>query len=426
MSVGHESAVPAPHLSQIRSTSWPSPYSPHDYPTFYSTPMPVSPESLQSYMPHTSKSPIPLQDMSTLPTSGWYGAATSATECHIESGYNLYDQYIPPHTSSITLSPPTPTSSYVGKLSVPLARMNSSLAAFSPASVYSRDSVVPESRRPSEEPQSDPNCMREKSSTSLNIGSHPIDRPHSSPNLLQPVPVAASWTSSPFGIHTPTMQHDSYYPTFPSLIRNPRLSEPLLELPSNHLASPQPRRLWTPIAPQPMEAPRSSTIKRHREEDGEVVDESKRKKRSDSTGSQQLELSEEDKLLLQLKEEDGMPWKDIAARFQSELGKTYQIPALQMRLKRLRERMRVWTEVDVEALRMATEYWAQHKFEIIAQKMLEFGAQEKWTPRQCVRKWMEIDPSPDTYDHYKPQLHHGYTPSPAEHPPSFLPYMHLQ
>jgi hypothetical protein len=80
-------------------------------------------------------------------------------------------------------------------------------------------------------------------------------------------------------------------------------------------------------------------------------------------------LGEEDRLLIQLKDEESMPWKDIAARFQSDLGKTYQIPALQMRLKRLRERMRVWTEADVKALRMAHEYWVQSKFDIIAQKV---------------------------------------------------------
>ena len=82
-----------------------------------------------------------------------------------------------------------------------------------------------------------------------------------------------------------------------------------------------------------------------------------------------LELSDEDKLLLQLKDDESMPWKDIAARVQTDLGKTYQIPALQMRLKRLRERMRVWTEADLKALRMAHEYWVQSKFEIISQKV---------------------------------------------------------
>lgn len=102
------------------------------------------------------------------------------------------------------------------------------------------------------------------------------------------------------------------------------------------------------------------------EESAEVL---KRRRRSESATSTQLELTDEDKLLLRLKEEESMPWKDIAARFQSDMGKQYQIPALQMRLKRLRERMRVWAEADVRALRMAHEYWAQSKFEIISQKV---------------------------------------------------------
>ena len=174
---------------------------------------------------------------------------------------------------------------------------------------------------------------------------------------------------NPLGIHA---SHDPYYPAFPTTTRSPCRNGPLIELPSNHLTSPQPRRMYTPIAPQPMEAPRSHGVKRLREEDDEVADEIKRRKRSVSSTSVQFELSEEDKLLLQLKEEESMPWKDIAARFQSDLGKAYQIPALQMRLKRLRERMRVWTESDVKALRMAHEYWAQNKFDIISQKVRRY------------------------------------------------------
>jgi hypothetical protein len=104
-------------------------------------------------------------------------------------------------------------------------------------------------------------------------------------------------------------------------------------------------------------------------DDEECAELSKRRRRSESNTSTQLELTEEDRLLLKLKEEESMPWKDIAARFQNDLGKQYQIPALQMRLKRLRERMRVWSDADVKALRMAHEYWAQNKFEIIAQKV---------------------------------------------------------
>jgi hypothetical protein len=199
--------------------------------------------------------------------------------------------------------------------------------------------------------------------------SHLMERPHSSSSSLHSAPVDTSWTMNPLGIQTANMHHDQYYSTFQHMARSPRLSEPLMELPSNHLTSPQSRRLYTPIAPQPLEAPRSSGTKRTRDEEDEGGEDIKRRKRSDSNTSAQFELSEEDKLLLQLKEEESMPWKDIAARFQADLGKAYQIPALQMRLKRLRERMRVWTDADVRALRMAQEYWAQNKFDIISQKV---------------------------------------------------------
>ncbi|KAI8932462.1 hypothetical protein NX059_010647 [Plenodomus lindquistii] len=252
-----------------------------------------------------------------------------------------------------------------------------------------------------------------------------MDRPRSSCNTsLHRDPIESTWSTNPLGIHT---SHNSFYPSFPTMSRSPRLSEPLMELPSTHLTSPQNRRIYTPIAPLPVKTPRSHVTKRPREDDEEIPEESKRRKRSDSTTSAQFELSEEDKLLLQLKEEDSMPWKDIAARFQSDLGKTYQIPALQMRLKRLRERMRVWTETDVKALRMAHEYWVQSKFDIIAHKMLEFGAQEKWTARQCARKWTaEIEPAP--YAHFEHHVQQGFAPyaiSPVEPPTAYLPFLHV-
>jgi len=239
----------------------------------------------------------------------------------------------------------------------------------SPVSTHGRDSVRPESSRPSEEPQANSTRGIEQSSARWRPNPHLLDRPHSSSSSLHSAPEDPSWTLNPLGIQTPDLHSEQYYPSFQHLNRGPRLSEPLMDLSSHHLSSQPPRRLYTPIAPQPLEPPRSTGVKRSRDEDDEQGDEIKRRKRSDSNTSAQFELSEEDKLLLQLKEEESMPWKDIAARFQSDLGKSYQIPALQMRLKRLRERMRVWTETDVRALRMAHEYWAQNKFDIISQKV---------------------------------------------------------
>ncbi|OCL07392.1 hypothetical protein AOQ84DRAFT_295188 [Glonium stellatum] len=182
--------------------------------------------------------------------------------------------------------------------------------------------------------------------------------------------------------------------------------------------------MYPPILPHPVGVQKIGQLKRPREEE-DSPDVTKRRKRSEST-TIPVDLGEEDRLLIQLKDEENMPWKDIAIKFQTDLGKVYQIPALQMRLKRLRERMRVWGDADVRALRLAHEYWIQSKFEIISQKMLEYGAAERWSARQCARKWAEIDPGPTpytTYDHPTPS-YTTYTMSPVEGPP-FLPFLHI-
>ena len=80
-------------------------------------------------------------------------------------------------------------------------------------------------------------------------------------------------------------------------------------------------------------------------------------------------LKDEDKLLLQLKDEQQLPWKNIVARFQQETGKVHAIAALQMRYKRLKDRLQVWTDPDVEALKQAHDYWESRKFDIISAKV---------------------------------------------------------
>jgi hypothetical protein len=64
------------------------------------------------------------------------------------------------------------------------------------------------------------------------------------------------------------------------------------------------------------------------------------------------------------------------------------------------------------------------------EQMLEFGAQEKWTARQCARKWAEIDPAPPTpYPHFDQHLQHSFAPytmTPVESSHSFMPYMNVQ
>lgn len=422
-----ESVLPSSHPVQSRPASRSPPYTTYDYPAPYPSPALMSPQSLHSYMSRLPESPLPSQEINHLPASGWYGPSISAPNYHSETSYTTYAQYMAPQTSPTTVLPSAPSYGYPAKRLGSSRRSDQSGqpgTATSPSSAYSTDSAVPDSARPSEEPQRDRNSVAQQPTTRLRAQSHLMDRPHNITNSLHRDPIESPWSTNPLGIHSP---HNSYYSSFPTMSRSPRLSEPLLELPSNHLTSPQYRRTYTPIAPLPTEAPRSDGVKRSREDEEETPDESKRRKRSDSTTSAQFELSDEDKLLLQLKEEECMPWKDIAARFQSDLGKTYQIPALQMRLKRLKERMRVWTETDVKALRMAHEYWVQSKFDIIAQKMLEFGAQERWTARQCARKWTtELEPA--TYANFDQQVQQGFAPytmSPVEPPTTYLPFLHV-
>lgn len=111
-----------------------------------------------------------------------------------------------------------------------------------------------------------------------------------------------------------------------------------------------------------------------------------------------LDLSEEERLLVQLKQDQSMPWKEIAKEFEDKFGKPFQVPALQMRYKRLRERLRNWTNQDIAALEAAHEYWASNKYEIIANKMADFGVREKWPARYCERQWAKLHPNASTSD----------------------------
>lgn len=157
------------------------------------------------------------------------------------------------------------------------------------------------------------------------------------------------------------------------------------------IRQPQPRR----IAPNPMGSSVSGAAGKRKREDGSIDDEgfadrssvapaypttatlgsnvgagsnsNKRRKRTPSVVP--ADLSEDDRFLVQLKEDEGLPWKDIAARFQVDKGQELNVAALQMRYKRLRERFRTWEEHDVKALKLAFEYWEKYKWEIISAKV---------------------------------------------------------
>jgi hypothetical protein len=329
----------------------------------------MTPDSM-SFGARLHDSPLPQADAGPVPTSGWYATSVPADSPHqvcstalssslympnaLQGVYPSYDNfnqsYAPPSAGPYSPHPH----------GVPDVSVNAPIKGEQPAGTFS---PVSNSSRASEAPRSDyvhhsqaasPEAV---SATHLTLEMTP-NRPRSSPEEYH-------WPMNPLGIQNSNMSQ-SFYPS-PSFPQG-RQGSPCMSEPAMELSAPQARRFYAPIAPHPSGA-RTSAPKRSREEDEEQLEQGKRRKRSDSNTSATMELGEEDRLLIQLKDEESMPWKDIAARFQSDLGKTYQIPALQMRLKRLRERMRVWTDVDVKALRMAHEYWVQSKFDIIAQKV---------------------------------------------------------
>lgn len=219
-------------------------------------------------------------------------------------------------------------------------------------------------------------------------------RPRSSPSTFGPAPDNVSWpTTNGLGIFSsvgqPTPPVTSTFPpsvfqTYPQEEQYPGMSTP-------EIRQPQPRRPFSNIAPNPTQVAQQKRKREEEEQQDTTSTSGKRRKRTSSVAS--ADLSEDDRFLVRLKEEEALPWKDIANRFQSDLGKNLQVAALQMRYKRLREKFRVWEEQDVSALKLAHEYWEKYKWEIIAGKMLDFNITERWPARHCARKWQELETS---------------------------------
>ena len=174
-------------------------------------------------------------------------------------------------------------------------------------------------------------------------------RPKSSPSTFGPNVEDLLFPENPF-----RLKSDDYAPSMYSMAPMPSMKasttsyySPDYGMTSTSLS---PTRSGpVPIAPDPVGLRQMNALKRMREEEDYSEFNQKRRKRAPSQVGP-VELNEEEQLLLKLKEEENLPWKDIAVRFQTDLGKSYQVPALQMRFKRLRERMRTWTETDVKLI----------------------------------------------------------------------------
>jgi hypothetical protein len=121
------------------------------------------------------------------------------------------------------------------------------------------------------------------------------------------------------------------------------------------------------------------------------------------------DMTNEERILMELTDRDQLQWKEVAARFNEATGKSMKVPALQMRKKRLVERLRVWTDKEVapllqnssvsllthsqeRALTLACENYEKGKWENIAKDMLNHGCDNKWTKEAVQRKWHEMHP----------------------------------
>lgn len=179
-----------------------------------------------------------------------------------------------------------------------------------------------------------------------------ITRPKSSPSTFGPNVEDLYFPENPFKFRQDDYRDYNFFPSPQASGRSsPYLGNSEFQPPAPTSSRNSPaRQMPVPIAPDPIGMRQLQSMKRMRDDDAESEHSAsgtqrKRKRAVSSTGP--VELNEEESLLLKLKEEENLPWKDIAARFQSDLGKTYQVPALQMRFKRLRERMRAWNDNDV-------------------------------------------------------------------------------
>ena len=81
------------------------------------------------------------------------------------------------------------------------------------------------------------------------------------------------------------------------------------------------------------------------------------------------ELSDQEIALLHWREVDRRVWKDIRNLFEQRFGLIRSVSALHIRYKRLKTRLRVWTDADEEAIFRAYHYWESDKYKIISEKV---------------------------------------------------------
>ncbi|CUS13387.1 unnamed protein product [Tuber aestivum] len=200
------------------------------------------------------------------------------------------------------------------------------------------------------------------------------------------------WSHFPVECYSNSLSYHATLESHPSLDYPLSLSSmPLLSSPSytapTTTSSPPPPTLYT--------AAQTNPFKRPYQPDPTPVSSPQAMpptKRRKSTSKEAWTMTEDDNLLLQLKDDEGLPWKAIAGKFRDMGRGEFRVPTLQMRYKRLKEKMRVWDIEDIQFLKEAKEHVEKQKWELISQKMLELGCKKKIPAVTCEKKWKEISP----------------------------------
>lgn len=91
--------------------------------------------------------------------------------------------------------------------------------------------------------------------------------------------------------------------------------------------------------------------------------------------SADAELDDEAKAFLGWRNLDRLSWKAIAAVYKLRFGREMRVPALQMRYKRLLSRHPASLTEDMILLKRAQQFWYDHKFDIISQKVSPIDSQ---------------------------------------------------
>jgi hypothetical protein len=107
------------------------------------------------------------------------------------------------------------------------------------------------------------------------------------------------------------------------------------------------------------QGPHQMPFSHHQHENHMLSSSDSKKRKTPDSGLEQhasgiVYMSEEEQLLLRLTEQEQLPWKDVMSRFNEETGRSMKVPALQMRKKRLLERIRVWNDTEVVKLHSST------------------------------------------------------------------------